>query len=100
MRSGVVSLPRIAAMNLRRCCGFGLFGPNGATGCSHGWSTGRCTAGGAQPVEKFVFQCARPEGAEESPRREADQSNTYRSSNSTPCARSIRKSSDLKSSFL
>ena len=64
-------------------CGFGIRGPgtrqrradfvtavlcpNGAADCSHGWSTGRYAAGGAEPVGAFVFQHIRPERAEEVP---------------------------------
>jgi hypothetical protein len=75
-----------------------FFGPNGAAECSHGWSD--AAFGVAQPVETFVSKYIRPEGAAESSGRATAQSNTYRSSNSTSCARSMRRSSDLKSSFL
>jgi len=69
--------------------------PAGAADCSHGWSD--AAFGVAQPVGAFVLQYVRPNGAEEWPGRAADQSSTYRSSNSTPCAVSIRRSSDRKS---
>jgi len=69
--------------------------PDGAADCSRGWSD--AAFGVAEPVGAFVFQHVRPDGAAEAPSRAADQSNTYRSSNSTPCARSIRRSSDRKS---
>jgi len=85
-------------MHLPCCKRFGPFGPNGATECSHGWSD--AVFGVAQPVERSCFNIIRPDGAAELPERGTAQSNTYRSSNSTSCARSIRRSSDLKSSFL
>jgi hypothetical protein len=43
-----------------RAVGTAVVRPQGAVDCSHGWSTGRCTAGGAQPVGAFVFQHIRP----------------------------------------
>jgi hypothetical protein len=52
-------------MHLRRCCYAGLFGPNGAVECSHGWSDAVC--GVAQPVERSCFNIIRPEGAAELP---------------------------------
>src|ERR1051325_1552243 len=71
--------------------------PDGARGCSHGWSDAALSV--AEPVETrhyfFLFSLlAAPEG------RREPQSNTYRSSNSISCSLSIRSNSDLKSSFL
>lgn len=74
--------------------------PEGAPECSHGWSAARREAGGAEPVEGGSDSVSCPGGAEEVPDGAAPQSNTYFSSNSIPWARRIRRSSDLKSSFL
>jgi hypothetical protein len=58
---------RAVLLNNPRACGArtlhttsAVLRPNGAADCSHGWSTGRHMAGGAQPVEAFVFQHIRP----------------------------------------
>lgn len=77
-----------------------VVGPNGAAECSHGWSVARVLAGEAQPVERIALSDFCPGGAEESRDNPAHQSNTYLSSNLTPWAWSIRKSSDLKSSLM
>lgn len=53
------------------------FRPEGAPGCSHGWSA-------AEPVGGVVFSHACPGGAEEASKCAAAQSNTYFSSNSIP----------------
>ncbi len=37
-----------------------VLAPDGAMECSHGWSSARCKAGGAQPVDLFAPQQSRP----------------------------------------
>jgi hypothetical protein len=49
----------------QRCRRVGLFGPNGAAECSHGWSD--AAFGVAQPVERSCFNILRPDGAAELP---------------------------------
>src|SRR5207249_8100683 len=76
-----------------------LFAPTGRRDVATGGAAARRSPPTRNPWKAGSFLDPAPKGAEESPDRAVDQSNTYCSSNSISCSRSIRSSSVLKSSF-